>query len=313
MRGSTAKFISYNLRPAKQTERRLLLDFLKCASDAGFAISDYRYVGMGGTMFYDFHLLHRFLGVNRMISLERDQNMHPRSRFNCPFDFIEVKNQAVADFLDKDRDEAVTVYWLDYDGGLGPDIASDIMSLGTKLKLGGFAFVTIYAEPPGILEKQNRNKRLEYFQEHLGEFSAGLTSAEMETSIFPTTVHRVLTTVFRNAFAARGVFQPLFQVQYKDSSQMVTVGGCLCSRTTASGFGRRVRANLSFLWKGRPYKIRSLNLTDRERILFDMAVTKNDARCSQAKSLRAMGFKKPDFDAYRDLIRFLPRYHESII
>lgn len=82
MKDSTATFISYNLRPAKQAERRLLLDFLKCASQIGLAISSYRYVGMGGTMFYDFYLMHRFLGITNMISLERDKKICPRARFN---------------------------------------------------------------------------------------------------------------------------------------------------------------------------------------------------------------------------------------
>jgi hypothetical protein len=160
MKGSTAKFVSYDLRPAKQTERRLLLDFLRCASEVGLTISDYRYVGMGGTMFYDFHLIHRFLGVNRMISLERDPAMHPRSAFNRPFEFITVSNESVADFLARDRDETVTIYWLDYDDGLGPEITADITSLGTRLKIGGFAFVTVYAEPPRILEALKPEQRL---------------------------------------------------------------------------------------------------------------------------------------------------------
>ena len=73
MKASTANFIAYNLRPAKQTERRLLLDFLSCAREEGIANSEYRYVGMGGMMFYDFHLIHRFLGISQMISLERDK------------------------------------------------------------------------------------------------------------------------------------------------------------------------------------------------------------------------------------------------
>jgi hypothetical protein len=312
---STAAFIAYNLRPAKQTERRLILDFLKCANEVGIAISECRYVGMGGTMFYDFHLFHRFLGVNRMISLERDADVHPRSRFNCPFDFITVKNETVADFLANDRDETVTIYWLDYDGEIGPDVIADITSLGTKVKVGGFAFVTIYAQTPGSLIRVGGEERLAYLQEYLGDFAAGLTQADVANEAFPTTVYRILMAAFQNAFASRadGVFKPLFRVRYRDTSQMVTVGGCLCPKPTASGFARRVRAELPFLWKGSPYQIRSLNLTDRERVLFDMAVTKRQMNSGQARSLRSLGFKKTDFDAYRDLLRFLPRYHESII
>ena len=270
---------------------------------------------MGGTMFMDFHLMHRFLGVNRMISLERDPDMHSRSAFNCPFDFISVKKQSVAEFLAADDDEAATIYWLDYDDGLGPDIAADILSLGTRVKVGGFAFVTAYAEPPGVLERLTKELRLEYLQQNLGDFSVGLTDNDMENSAFPNTVRRILVAAFKNAFAARtdGQFQTLFQVQYKDTTQMITVGGCFCETARASRIRHRIETDLPFLLKTSPYKIRHLNLTERERVLFDMAVTKSDPNSNQSASLKALGFKKKDFDAYRDLIRFLPRYHESII
>lgn len=315
MKPSTARFISYDLRPAKQAERRILLDFLKCANEGGMTISDCRYVGMGGTKFYDFHLMHRFLGVNQMISLERDPQIHPRSQFNCPFDFITVKNRTVAEFMASDDDDARTIYWLDYDDGLGPEVIADITSLGARVKVGGFAFVTVYAGPPGVLQRQTQEQRLDYFQQSLGDFGVGMTVADMETIQFPNTVFRVLTAAFKNAFAARhdGQLQLLFQVQYKDSSPMVTVGGCFCKKEAAKEVLRRVQADLPFLLKNPPYKIRHLNLTERERVLFDLAVTKPRSNSRQANFLRLLGFKQKDFDAYRDLIRFLPRYYESII
>ena len=266
-------------------------------------------------MFMDFHLMHRFLGVTRMISLERDPDMHPRSEFNCPFDFISVKKETVAQFLAKDNDDATTIFWLDYDDGLGPDITADIISLGTRVKVGGFAFVTAYADPPGALERMTKERRLEYFQQNLGDFSVGLTVDDMENSAFPDTVRRILVAAFKNAFAARadGEFQTIFQVLYKDTARMITVGGCFCKNSHTPALLHRVRTDLPFLLKRLPYKIRHLNLTERERVLFDMAVTKSNANYNQSTSLRALGFKKKDFDAYRDLIRFLPRYHESII
>lgn len=312
---SSAGFIAYNLRPAKQTERRLLIDFLKCVHEAGQAMSECRYVGMGGTMFYDFHLMHRFLGISSMVSLERDPDTYPRSRFNSPYDFIKVKNDTVANFLASDKDQSVTIYWLDYDDGIGAEIAADITSLGTRLKTGGSAFVTVCAHPPGILDKQNAELRLEYFQDQLGDLAVGLNLENMENAAFPDTIHSILMTAFTNAFAARtdGVFQPLFQVQYKDSVDMVTVGGCFSSKAGARESARKVKADLPFLSAAHLYKIARLELTARERLLFDTAVTTTTEECEQEKSLRGIGFRKKHFDAYRDLIRFLPRYHESII
>jgi hypothetical protein len=241
--------------------------------------------------------------------------MHSRSEFNCPFDFITVKKETVATFLATDKDETVTIYWFDYDDSLGPEITADIRSLGTRLKVGGFAFVTICAQPSGVLEKQRPQERLDYLQEYLGDFSIGLTLDDMENSAYPTTVYKVLMAAFRYAFAARadGTFRPLFQVLYRDTTQMVTVGGCFCSRDAVATVVQRIRADLPFLFRKRPYKIQNLNLTEREKALFDIAVTKEQPDSEQTKSLLALGFKKRDFDAYRDLIRFLPRYHESII
>lgn len=315
MKQSSSDFIAYDLRPAKQTERRILLDFLKCANECGMTISDCRYVGMGGTTFYDFHLMHRFLGINRMVSLERNPDTHVRSEFNCPFDFIKVENMTAAAFMAGDTDKRKTIYWFDYDDGLGPDITADITSLATRIQLGGFAFVTVYGDPPGILQKESKERRLEYFQDNLSIFSVGLTADDMETAIFPQTVHKVLVAAFKNAFAARtdGQFQILFQIRYKDSTPMVTVGGCFCEKGHARSLSRRVKADLPFLLSASPYRIRGLNLTERERVVFDMAVTKRRSNSTQANSLRKLGFKQRDFGAYKDLIRFLPRYHESII
>src|SRR5208282_5601679 len=104
--------------------------------------------------------------------------------------------------LERDRDDTRTVYWLDYDDGISADITADINSLGTRLRIGGFAFVTVYGEPPGALEKHNSESRLDYFVQNLGEYSAGLDRENMENSEFPKTVHRILVAAFTHAFSA---------------------------------------------------------------------------------------------------------------
>lgn len=315
MKPSTTNFISYNLRPSKQAERRVILDFLKCANEGGMTIADCRYVGMGGTTFYDFHLIHRFLGIQNMISLERDPDAYPRCAFNCPFDFISMRKMTAAEFLAKDKSKKRTIYWFDYDDGISPEITADIVSLGTRVKVGGFAFVTVFGEPPGALANKSAMERLEYFQEELGEFSVGLIADDMENVAFPKTLCRVLVMAFQNAFAPRtdGKFEPVFQIQYKDSSWMITVGGFFARNDAISGINARIQADLPFLLANSPYRIRHLNLTERERVVFDLAVTKKGTTSKAATKLRSLGFRKSEFDAYRDLIRFWPRYHETII
>jgi hypothetical protein len=314
---SSAHVVSYDLRPAKQSERRILVDLLKAASDSGLPIIDYRYVGMGANRFYDFLLIHKFLGLASMISLERDRKMYKRAKFNCPYSFIDVQQQTAATFIQKDSFESNSVLWLDYDGGVGSEPVADISALSTKLKVGDFCFVTLNANPPKVLAKENDEFRLAWLQDNLPGVAGEVLLADVETSTFPSAVHKVLIAAFRNAFAARedGKFYLCLQVQYMDSSEMITVGGALLTDAQRDAFAARARAAIPFLRldKDELYEIRSLHLTERERALFDRATTSTIEPSPEGEQLKTLGFKRDELSAYKDLIRYLPRYVETMV
>ena len=94
---------------------------------------------------------------------------------------------------------------------------------------------------------------------------------------------------------------------------MITVGGFFCDPAKAKSVRRRVEIDLPFLLKPTLYNIEKFNLTERERAVFDLAATKVGAENEQSEILTGLGFKPKEIAAYCDLIRFLPRYHESII
>lgn len=314
---STANFISYDLRPTKQCERRILLDILKIAGDAGLEIPNYRYVGMGANRFYDFLLVHKYLAVKKMISLEHDPNMYERARFNNPYHFIEVLNTNTTSFLSNDEFNCQSICWFDYDGGIGPHIIRDILALGTKLKLGDFAFVTTFGGPGRALDKLNASNRMQWFQDALGDFSGEVLIEDVETANFPIAVHKVLYAAFKNAFSARsdGIFVPLLQVEYADSKTMVTVGGALLEREKVRSIKAKVKNALPFLPLNTPclYEIKTLHLTEKERVLFDRAVTSPKRRRREKIQLKKLGFKMAEVEAYEDLLRYLPRYVETMV
>ncbi len=314
---STARFISYDLRPAKQSERRILLDLLKIAGDCGLPITDYQYVGMGANRFYDFLLLHKYLGIADMISLEHDSHMYRRAAFNCPYKFINILEKTTSDFLFEDDIERPCILWFDYDGGISTQMTHDIASLSTKLKVGDFCFVTVSGGPPKFLDRESDQFRLGWFQEKLSDIAGGVSLADVERSSFPRAVHKVLVAAFRNAFSVRrdGKFVPFLQVEYSDSHPMITVGGGLLVDGQAISFESRVAETLPFLSakNRKPYRIKSLHLTEKERILFDRATTSPDRRSSEYYNLKKLGFKQSEISAYKDLIRFLPRYVETIV
>jgi len=314
---STARFISYDLRPAKQSERRIILDLLKIAGDCGLPIQSYRYVGMGANRFYDFILIHKYIGIQNMVSIEHDKSMYERAVFNCPYGFIDIVNSTVDQFITRDAFDVPSILWFDYDGGIGQSIIRDISSLSTKLKVGDMCFITVSGAPPRVLDRENNEAKLTWFQDELGDVSGDVLIGDVERSAFPTAVHKVLMAAFRNAFSIRrdGAFVPLLQVLYSDSMPMITVGGGLLAQGQAFGFLSKLASGLPFLTPQEKalYVIKSLHLTERERVLFDRAATKRNRKSSEHNQLKKLGFGDSEISAYKDLIRYLPRYVETII
>lgn len=312
---STATFIQYDLRPAKQAERRILIELLRLAGDIGLPLSSYRYLGMGGNRFYDFLLVHKYLGLRRMVSLEHDERMYERARYSCPYDFIDVRNETSQAFIANDQFVDPTVTWFDYDGGISAGVIGDIAQLGTKLKVGDLLFVTVCGIPPGALQKQGAQERLAWFQDELGGVSGTVTLNDVETASFPDAVHKVLRSALTNAFAARtdGAFVSMLEVEYADSMPMVTVGGGFLANGQAGSLLQRRKNVLPFLEQGSLYRIGSMNLTDRERRLFDRAASKQSKVSKDRNQLKKLGFDDEDIDAYRDLLRFAPHYVETIV
>ena len=314
---STASFISYDLRPAKQTERRILIDILSAIGDSEIRIRDYRYIGMGGNQFYDFLLMHRYLGIRNMISLEHDPEMHCRASFNVPYKFISVQQKTADEFLAEDLFSCRSVIWLDYDGGISPSVFQDIQSLSTKMKLQDFVFITLAGAPPKSIQKSSDKEKLIWFQDSFGDLAANLQQKDMEKSAFAGSVHKVLFSGLKNAFNYRrdGRFIPLMRINYADSLPMVTLGGGLFSENKADAVRSQVFAALPFLEldDGSPYRIRPLNLTEKERGLFDRAATQPRKVSKERNNLLKIGFKDSDIDYYRDLMRYFPRYVETIV
>lgn len=313
---STAKFIAYDLRPAKQSERSLLIDILKLASTCGVSIRDYKYIGMGANRFYDFLMLHKHLGIKSMVSLEHDPKMYERAKFNVPYRFIDVRNQTVQAFLESVKPARKEILWLDYDGGIGPDIVADIATLASRAKAGHFCFVTVAGHPPRVIENSSSAERLAHFRESMPEVAVAIKETDLERATFPLAVYKLLTAAFKSAFAVHsaGEFVFLLQVAYADTMPMITVGGALLSKTKAARVRKKVGAALPFLADGSLYDIRSFHLTEKERSLFDRAVTSSSVGASpEHETLATLGFKDTDITAYSELVRYVPRYVEAAI
>src|SRR5438552_12781248 len=89
--------VFYDVRPAKQVERRMLVESFQVLSHLGYRIHDYQYTGLGSIYFVDFIMFHKFLGIQRMLSVEHDEQIRKRVTFNQPFRCVRVKLADIAD------------------------------------------------------------------------------------------------------------------------------------------------------------------------------------------------------------------------
>ncbi|HVY34046.1 MAG TPA: O-methyltransferase, partial [Caulobacteraceae bacterium] len=102
----------------------------------------------------------------------------------------------------------------------------------------------------------------------------------------------------------------------KDSSWMVTVGGFFGSSSKSTKFNRLIKKRLPIL--GKPdgdnfFEISDWNVTDKERRIFDRAATSQNYQAEYLPELKKLGFKEAEIDAYRQLIRYFPRYYEAFV
>ena len=314
---SSGRYVSYDLRPAKQCERRIILDSLFAAREAGFEISDYRYVGMGANRFYDFMLLHKYLGTTNMISLEHDPKMVRRAEYNKPYKFIDLVSSSANDFISANDYNGNSIYWMDYDTSIQQTVVRDVASLGPKLVLGDFVFFTVCAEVPGYLQKMNGRDRLSELTDRFGDLANSLKINDVENANFVIAVHRILHAAFKSTLASRkeGRFRTFFQVEYKDGVKMFTYGGLFSTAQMSSDYLKIIKSRIPFL-KQRSltrYVIKKFDLTDKERRLFDLAATSRMNSAKEKQQMRKLGFRASDLKCYKELLRYHPRYVETLM
>ena len=314
---STARFVSYDLRPSKQCERKMMLDSFNTAMESGFPIPNYRYVGMGANRFYDFILMHKYLGIDKMISFEHDEKMLPRVKYNRPYKFIKILDAAPHDFFASDNFVGNSIYWMDYDGSIRPDIIRDIASLVPNVKPGDFVFFTVCGVPPRRFQSMRSSDRLTELKGLFGDLANSLTIKNMENASFTMAVHKILSAAFISSFAGKrgGIFRPFFQVQYADGLDMITYGGVFAANPECKKFIDLLKIKVPFLNPKvlSSYRIKKFDLTEKERNLFDLAATAKRSNAKEIGELKKLGFGTKELRNYRELLRYHPRYVETFV
>lgn len=323
MPGSGDK-IDYNLRPAKQIERKMLCEAFRRLSFFQ-AIESYRYIGFGSFYFADFKLIHKSLGITDMLSFEIESRKRRRFEFNNPFRCVKLRfghsNRLLRDYWRKRR----TILWLDYDNPLDKFCLRDVGFFCNNATSGSVLIVTVDAQAES--EPAKLDQEFSAFKERVNDdIDVSTTDDVTERERIPFGVdakslagwgtakvsHRIIINEIAKVVSERNSlqsdklnFHQLFNFHYKDTAQMLTVGGILCADSESDKLQACDFGSLDFVRTGlNPYTIDLPRLTFREIRYLDSQLPMNPSK------LRSRGIKADELRKYAKLYRWFPSFAE---
>ncbi|MGA2454231.1 MAG: O-methyltransferase [Solirubrobacteraceae bacterium] len=305
--------VNYRLRPAKHVERGMILEALQRLSV--FApLRQYRYIGFGSTYFADFIVVHRVLGINKMISIEEDEAKRARFLFNRPFRTVKLifgHSNAVLPTL---AWTTPSIVWLDYDGPLTNSVLADIGWVCSAAASGSVLIVTVRADP-GAISVDDKGARIRTLKKNIGAKNVpnGITNdghladwrlAEVGRTVIDSTIREAVRD--RSTRAAQMSYEQLFNFHYRDGVRMSTVGGVLLDAGHRSELDRCSFKDLSYIKSGSDACLISVPfLTNREVRWLDRHLPATAAGTGVAM------IPQRDRDAYADIYRFFPTFVDA--
>lgn len=310
--GSSDK-INYLVRPAKQVERKLIVEGLQSLGKE-YDIAKYIYVGMGSRYFVDFQMVHKFLGINKMISFEKEEGKIKRFEFNKPYNFIDIKPGFSTDILPTLDWSNHYIIWLDYDGKISSSMINDIEIICDNALPGTIFLITIDAEPKRFDEGfpegeiQRVEERLKNLKEEIyPHYPPDIEKSDMSKKHFPEILQKIVRERIRDRLTLKGLnFYQIFNFIYEDSSQMYTYG-CIFENDNKK-ISKTGIFDLRYISRDDTFvEIKLPILTPREKMHFDRLIPQI------VTGLTEFEIDSDKLQAYENYYRYYPQYFETYI
>lgn len=228
--------IAYHLRTNKNIERKLFLDLLQRIG-RHVNISAYKYIGFAGPFAEDFKEIHNHLRINRMVSIEMDENVQVRQKFNYPAKFIEHYLGSSTEYISQiDESDENVIFWLDFTkvDDLKQQL-TDFRNLISKLSVNDVVKITLNAHTASIANNPPSGKTLAQHRADIFEKRADVycnwpvAISDVNEKNYPNTLLRVLKNSVNGVSQGfeKKYFQPLSAFSYKDGMQMLTLTGII--------------------------------------------------------------------------------------
>jgi hypothetical protein len=327
---SSFREINYTLRPAKATERRMLGEAFRRLYPFE-RVENYRYIGFGSIYFSDFQVVHRALGIDDMVSIERDTAAKACFEFNKPFRSIDLKFGEAADILPALTWDRRSIVWLDYDGRLDTAVLSDIGTFCTSAPTGSALVVSVNAQPDPEPNEEGRKEfeqktgvpfdagqyRLAKLEEQIpGRVPLNTVGKDLRKNGVAAAFYRAIINQIEEQLSVRNstlsnekrfFWRQFAHFLYKDNALMFTVGFMIVSEEERPLFDACSFDGLSFVRTGAdPYTIRVPCLTGKEIQHLNAQLPTNSAKPKPT----CPGVSEKDIDTYSEVYRYFPNFSE---
>ncbi len=277
--------VPYHLRHNKAIDRNLFLELLTMINRYT-NVSKYTYVGFGGAFLEDFKLIHNHTGIKSMVSIEQEEEVVKRQKFNSPAKCIKYRHIKSEELIENFDINKSAIIWLDY---ASPRELSgqlnEIQTLVPKLKNNDILRVTLNANPATLFQEKDlsagedlKERRYEVLEERAGNYMLGEDKDEITTQLNATNYPKILCRILKFAInkgmeGRQSFFQPLTAFAYNDSFHtMLTFCGIVLDRTDKKEFLKKTgikKWKLNSMDGIDTHKINIPELSIRERLFID--------------------------------------------
>jgi hypothetical protein len=230
--GSYTK-IDYRVRPAKYAERMMMIDAFRKLRFSN--IESYQYIGLGSVYFSDFSLVHRALGIGKLISIEKNEEDRARFEENIPYSAIEMLWGKTSSQLPKVRLDLRSIVWMHYDGRLDRSVLADVAHIAGQAAGGSVLAVTVQCRFDRVTHDDGSDASLDALIGSLGaeRVPHDLATKDLLGKGTGALFRRILLSEIDDALAARNAVLPagqavkyrqIFNFRYEDGVQMMTIG-----------------------------------------------------------------------------------------
>lgn len=308
---NSPKNLNYETRPAKFTERKMLLStFLRLCN---YFRGSYQYIGLGGLSFTDFKLFHKELHIKDMCSIEGGKFVPEKVKFNSPYSFIKIHHELTSEALTKIDLTKRTLVWLDYDGALDNYMFEDLSMLFSKLPVGSIYLMSCNKELKS--SETGTNYTVEEFQEKFQNLVPfGIKEQNFSGTEDHNTIRQMLLNLITKTIKDRNragddiTFHQIYNIIYQENrgSRMYTFGGVITDSSTS--FGDLNLGDFDFVSNTNvTYKISLPNLTIKEVDLINRHIS-TQAEEDELVSLKIVTID--EINKYKSVYKYLPSFFD---